>query len=273
MNRKIMLRLLFVILVVSTICITITSAGRNSETKRDREDIVKEEYEKKLDEQEVKHQKTIEAAAEIEDSLRAEVKRLKENKNSMGEYVKYVGEKASEVADITTKTLKDATETTQEYLGTIKDSTAEAYEETLKPAVEQLKKNAEDFVEPHAKKYAPMAKSYMEKIKKWMEKFSDKAQYLFMYYRQEAIETLSNQDNISHEGAAYIVDLFLFTIIFAIVFYAGFYVAIPAMSKLFYLGTCCHCFNCLCCCFGLCGSYSDDDDSDKRKTFRQKRKK
>ena len=45
------------------------AAGRNG--KRSKEDVVKEQYEKKLEEQEEKHQKTIEAAAEIEDSLRA----------------------------------------------------------------------------------------------------------------------------------------------------------------------------------------------------------
>ena len=105
-------KLIFITLILALVVINNTNAasnsGSNSETKRVREDIVKEQYEKKLDEQEEKHQKTIEAAAEIEDSLRAEVKRLKENKNSMGEYVKYVGDKATEVADMTTKTLKDA---------------------------------------------------------------------------------------------------------------------------------------------------------------------
>ena len=80
----------------------------------------------------------------------------------------------------------------------------------------KLKKNAEKIVEPHAKKYAPIAKSYVEKTKIWLEKFSDKIQYLFMYYRQEAIDVLSSQDNISNEGAAYIVDLFLFTMIYII---------------------------------------------------------
>ena len=117
-------KLIFITLILALVVINNTNAasnsGSNSETKRLREDIVKEEYEKKLDEQEEKHQKTIEAAAEIEDSLRAEVKRLKENKNSMGEYVKYVGDKATEVADMTTKTLKDASETTQEYFENIK---------------------------------------------------------------------------------------------------------------------------------------------------------
>ena len=271
-------KLIFITLVLPLVVINNTNAasnsGSNSETKRVREDIVKEQYEKKLDEQEEKHQKTIEAAAEIEDSLRAEVKRLKENKNSMGEYVKYVGDKATEVADMTTKTLKDASETTQEYFENIKEQTAEAYEETLKPAVEQLKKNAEEFVEPHAKKYAPMAKSYMEKTQSWMETMSDKVQYLFMYYRQQLIEFLSNQDNISNEGAAYIVDLFLFTVIFAIIFYAGFYLAIPATFKLLYLGTCCYCCNCLCGCFGLCGSKgNDDDEMNKNRTFRKRKKK
>ena len=86
-------KLIFITLILALVVINNTNAasnsGSNSETKRVREDIVKEEYEKKLDEQEEKHQKTIEAAAEIEDSLRAEVKRLKENKNSMGEYVKF----------------------------------------------------------------------------------------------------------------------------------------------------------------------------------------
>ena len=105
-------KLIFITFILALVVINNTNAasnsGSNSETKRVREDIVKEEYEKKLDEQEEKHQKTIEAAADIEDSLRAEVKRFKDNKNSMGEYVKYVGDKATEVADMTTKTLKDA---------------------------------------------------------------------------------------------------------------------------------------------------------------------
>ena len=63
-ERAKMNKLIFITLILALVVINNTNAasnsGSNSETKRVREDIVKEEYEKKLDEQEEKHQKTIE---------------------------------------------------------------------------------------------------------------------------------------------------------------------------------------------------------------------
>ena len=170
----------------------------------------------------------------------------------MADYVQYVGEKATEVAGITTKTLHEASETTQEYIQNIKESTTEVYEESVKPAVEELQRSAEAFVEPHAKRYAPLAKTYAERVQSWFFNVYDDAKYWFFFYRQHIIDVLANQDNVSEEGAAYIVDLFVFTIAFASIFYTGFYIAIPLTFRLVYLGTCCHCFGCFCNCCGLC---------------------
>ena len=250
MNRILRLTIILSAMMAMVALPKANAAGRNG--KRSKEDVVKEQYEKKLEEQEEKHQKTIEAAAEIEDSLRAEVKRLKEKKNSMADYVQYVGEKATEVAGITTKTLHEASETTQEYIQNIKESTTEVYEESVKPAVEELQRSAEAFVEPHAKRYAPLAKTYAEQVQSWFLNVYDDAKYWFFFYRQHIIDVLANQDNVSEEGAAYIVDLFVFTIAFASIFYTGFYIAIPLTFRLVYLGTCCHCFGCFCNCCGLC---------------------
>ena len=99
-----------------------------------------EDTKRELEEQTVKHERAQRSAAEIEDSLRSELKRLKEEKPP--DYIKMLSDTASETA-------QGISETAQEHYKTLKQKSGEAWEATSEFHESNVKPAVEDFVNLH----------------------------------------------------------------------------------------------------------------------------
>ena len=195
-----------------------------------------EEIRRELQEETVKHERTQRSAAEIEDSLRAELKRLKEEKPT--DYIKVASETASQTAQELAEAAQEQFQTLKEKSGEAWEATSEFHKSTIKPAVDDLVKQAVDFVEPHAAKIAPTVEPIAKEAKKSLNRWYTKLSIMYETYRLRLINALAAQPNMTNAGAEYVVDLAAGTVLVTVIYYLVF----PFVAWVFSILTC-----------GLCG--------------------
>jgi hypothetical protein len=198
-----------------------------------------EDTKRELEEQTVKHERAQRSAAEIEDSLRSELKRLKEEKPP--DYIKMLSDTASETAQGISETAQEHYKTLKQKSGEAWEATSEFHESNVKPAVEDFVKQASDFVKPHADNIMPTVKPIAQEANNPLDRWYVKLSIFYETNRLRLVNVLASQPNITNGGAEYMVDLGAWTIFFAMAYYIIFPMVFKALSYLT-CGFCC-CFS------------------------------
>ena len=249
-----------VVNLVVILCTVAAVASALNKEERIRQEYEKKlaEQDKKLAEQEVKHERSLKAASEIEDSLRAEVERLKD---SQTDYIKLAKDTATNAAEVTKKALDDATVVSQEYLKYAGEKTVETYENTVKPGMEDLMKQTNDLVKPHVDNIMPSVEPVLKQTQKTLNTYFTKLVIAYETYRVRFVNVLAAQPNITSAGAEYMVDLIAWSIVFMFVYYLIFPAAKYAVLRSL------QCVTCGFCCCSMCLSSTKGKRRKKKRQY------